>query len=191
MTNEAIKLAFDARSRNSWSAKPIEEALLRQLYDAVKLGPTSMNCCPARFRFITSLEAKERLAAHAMGANQPKILAAPCTVIIATDETFYEALPRLFPIREGMKEWFASDADMAATTAFRNSTLQGGYLITAARLLGLDCGAMSGFDPAGVDSEFFSGTTFKSNFLCSIGYADDEVMPRLPRFDFDDVAEIL
>ena len=182
---------FDARSRNSWSDHPVPEALIRKLYERLKFGPTSMNSSPARFRFLVSHEAKERLAPHLMEANRAKTLAAPWVAIIAYDSAFYEQMPKLFPVREGMREMFASNDALAQATAFRNGTLQGAYLIVAARQLGLDCGPMSGFDNASVDAEFFAGTSIKSNFLCTLGYANDEPFPRLPRLDFDEAAEIL
>jgi nitroreductase len=126
-----------------------------------------------------------------MGPNQEKIRSAPCVVIIASDEAFYEQMPRLFPIREGVRDMFAGNEALSRSTAFRNSTLQGAYLIVAARLLGLDCGPMSGFDPAAVDEEFFKNTTLKSNFICAIGYANDQPFPRLPRLSFDEAAKLL
>ena len=188
---KAIARAFEGRSRNKWSDKPVSIELLKQLYDTVKLGPTSLNSCPARFRFLVSQSARERLAPHAMEGNRNKILTAPCVVIVAYDTAFYEQLPRLLPIREGIKDLFANNAELAQITAFRNGTLQGAYLIIAARLLGLDCGPMSGFNHGGVDSEFFEGTTLKSNFLCAIGYANDEPFPRLPRLTFEEAVEVL
>ena len=189
--DQAINHIFGARSRNSWSDKPVPAELIHELYDTVKFGPTSMNSSPGRYYFLTSQEAKNRLAAHAIEGNRAKIKTAPCVVIIAMDEAFFEELPRLFPIREGMREMFAGNESLAKSTAFRNSSLQGAYLIVAARLLGLDCGPMSGFDPAGVNEEFFPGTTIKSNFICAIGYANDKPFPRLPRLPFDDAAMIL
>jgi len=188
---KAIARAFEGRSRNKWSDKPVAIELLQQLYDTVKLGPTSLNSSPARFRFLLSQSARERLAPHALEGNRNKILTAPCVVIVAYDTAFYEQMPKLLPIREGIKELFAGNAELAQTTAFRNGTLQGAYLIIAARLLGLDCGPMSGFSHAGVDSEFFEGTTLKSNFLCALGYANDEPFPRLPRLTFEEATEVL
>lgn len=187
----AIATIFEGRSRNTWSDRPISEELVRKLYDIVKFGPTSMNSSPARFKFLVSQAAKDRLAGHAMEGNRAKIQGAPCVAIIAMDEAFYEEMPKLFPIREGIRDMFAGNAELAKSTAFRNSTLQGAYLIVAARLLGLDCGPMSGFNPAGVDAEFFAGTALKSNFICSLGYANDEPFPRLPRLSFDEAAELI
>jgi len=186
---ERIFLA--ARSRNRWSEKPVDGKLLERLYDLLKLGPTSMNCSPARFTFLISDAAKKRLAPHLAEANRVKCGTAPCVAIIAYDSAFYERMPKLFPIREGMRDMFAANEALASSTAFRNGTLQGAYLIVAARALGLDCGPMSGFNNAGVDQEFFAGTTIKSNFLCALGYASDEPFPRLPRLSFEEAASIL
>jgi 3-hydroxypropanoate dehydrogenase len=180
-----------ARSRNRWSDRSIAPETLARLYDLVKLGPTSMNCSPARFRFLLSDKAKQRLAPHLAEGNRIKTLTAPCVAIIAYDSAFYDMLPKLFPIREGMRDMFANNEALASSTAFRNGTLQGAYLIIAARALGLDCGPMSGFNNAGVDHEFFAGTLLKSNFLCALGYANDELLPRLPRLTFEEAATVL
>jgi len=180
-----------ARSRNRWSERPIAPETLRELYELTKLGPTSMNCCPARFYFLVSDGAKQRLAPHLAENNRSKSLAAPCVALIAYDSSFYENMSKLFPIRAGMGAMFANNAALASSTAFRNGTLQGAYLIVVARALGLDCGPMSGFDNAGVDREFFTGTTVKSNFLCALGYANDEPFPRLPRLTFAEAAAVL
>lgn len=190
-SSATIETIFSGRSRNSWSDRPVPVALIHKLYDLVKLGPTSMNSCPARFRFVTSTAAKKRLAAHATERNQPKIEGSPCVAIIAYDEAFFEEMPRLFPIRPDAGDMYAANAGLAHDTAFRNGSLQGAYLIVAARLLGLDCGPMSGIDLAGVDEEFFGGTTIKTNFICSLGYANDEPFPRLPRLSFDKAAAII
>ena len=189
--SSAIEQVFEARSRNKWSDNPLPPGFVQRLYDIVKLGPTSLNSSPARFRFLVSYPAKERLAAHALEGNRNKIVTAPCVAIIAYDASFYDQMPKLFPMREGMKEMFAANVELAHTTAFRNGTLQGAYLMVAARLLGLDCAPMSGFNHAGVDTEFFAGTTLKSNFLCALGYANDEPFPRLPRLTFEEAAEVL
>jgi 3-hydroxypropanoate dehydrogenase len=192
MTNQLDAQALDqvfrlARSRNGWTERAVSEAQIRELYDLVKLGPTSANSCPARFVWVRSSEGKERLAVLASHANKPKILAAPVTVIIGYDLDFAERLPELFPARgQKMQEVFR-DAALAQVTALRNSSLQGGYLILAARALGLDTGPMSGFDNDRVDSEFFSGTRVKSNFICSLGFGSDEnLFPRNPRLSFED-----
>lgn len=190
-TAALAQLFTDARTRNGWKPEPIPEAVLRELYDLVKFGPTAANATPARFVFVTSPEAKEKLAAQSSGANAPKILQAPATVIIGYDLDFPETLPRLFPHAPGAKDWF-QDPVAKEWAALRNSSLQGGYFILAARALGLDVGPMSGFDNAGVDKAFFAGTNIKSNFIASIGYGtEDGLFPRNPRLDFDEAAKIL
>jgi len=188
---EALDRIFESRARYKWSDRPVPLELIHKLYDYVKLGPTSVNGSPARFCFVVSQEARNRLAAHAMESNKTKIATAPCVAIIAYDEAFYEQLPKLLPIKEGARDLFAANAELSHDTAFRNGSLQGAYLIAAARLLGLDCGPMSGFHNAGVDEEFFGGSTWKSNFLCALGYANDELFPRLPRLGFEEAAQIL
>jgi 3-hydroxypropanoate dehydrogenase len=175
MSNNLDGLTLDqlfrtARTRNGWTDRPVTEEQLRELYDLMIFGPTSANCCPARFVWIRSAEAKGRLAAFAAPANAPKILAAPVTVIVGYDLDFAEQMPKLFPARGNATQAFYSDPVVAQSTAFRNSSLQGAYLIIAARALGLDCGPMSGFSNEAVDSEFFANTRIKSNFICSIGY---------------------
>jgi 3-hydroxypropanoate dehydrogenase len=185
------QLFTDARTRNGWKTDPLPESLLRELYDLVKFGPTAANSTPARFIFVTSPEAKAKLAALSSGANGPKILQAPVTVIIGYDLDFPETLDKLFPHAPGAKNWFG-DPVAKEQGAFRNSSLQGGYFILGARALGLDVGAMSGFDNAGVDAEFFAGTNIKSNFIASIGYGTDEgLFPRSPRLDFEEAAQIV
>jgi 3-hydroxypropanoate dehydrogenase len=176
-----------ARTRNAWTDRPVTEQQLRELYDLVKLGPTSGNSCPARFVWVRSSEAKSKLAALAAPANSPKILAAPVTVIVGYDLDFAEQLPKLFPARgKDMQAYFAGPL-VAQATAFRNGSLQGAYLIIAARALGLDCGPMSGFSNEGVDAEFFAGTRIKSNFICAIGYGSDEnLFSRNPRLTFEE-----
>ncbi len=166
--------------------------LVRAVYNLMKMGPTSANCSPARFLFLRSAEAKERLRPHLIESNVEKTMSAPVTAIIGYDLEFYEKIPKLFPHNPEAKSWFDSNEKLAATTAFRNGTLQGGYFIIAARALGLDCGPMSGFDNAGVDREFFPGGRVKSNFLCNLGYGDsDKLFPRSPRLDFEEACEIL
>jgi 3-hydroxypropanoate dehydrogenase len=188
LDDQAIDRLFRAaRTRNGWTERPVTELQLRELYDLMKLGPTSANCCPARFVWVRSAEGKSRLAALAAPGNAPKILAAPITVIVGYDLDFAEQMPKLFPARGKDMQAFFSDPVIAQTTAFRNGSLQGAYLIMAARALGLDCGPMSGFNNEGVDSEFFANTRIKSNFICSIGYGSDEnLFPRNPRLAFDE-----
>lgn len=163
------------------------EALIRELYDTLRMGPTSVNSCPARFVFVRSPEGRQKLADCAFDNNKPKILQAPVTVIVGHDLDFADRLPQLSPARgELMKPRF-KQPEMAQITAMRNGTLQGGYLIIAARALGLDCGPMSGFDNAAVDAAFFAGTAIKSNFICSLGYGTDEgLFPRNPRLSFEE-----
>jgi 3-hydroxypropanoate dehydrogenase len=185
------QLFTEARTRNGWKTDPIPEAVLRELYDLVKFGPTAANTTPARFIFVQSPEAKAKLAALSSGSNGPKILQAPVTVIVGYDLDFPETLDKLFPNAPGAKNWFG-DPVAKETGALRNSSLQGGYFILAARALGLDVGPMSGFDNAGVDAEFFAGTNIKSNFIASIGYGtEDGLFPRNPRLDFEEAAKIV
>ncbi len=185
------QLFLDARTHNKWQPKDVPDALLHQLVDVLKMGPTSANCSPGRFVFLKSREAKERLNPHLSEGNREKTMQAPVCTIVAYDLEFYEHLPRLFPHTDA-RSWFAGQPDKIKETAFRNGTLQGAYLILAARALGLDCGPMSGFDNTAVDNAFFSGTSIKSNFLCNIGYGDwAGVMPRSPRFTFAEMAKII
>ena len=166
------------------------DELLHRLVDVLKLGPTSANCSPARFLFVKSKEGKERSKPHLSEGNRDKTMKAPVCTIIGYDLEFYEKLPKLFPHTDA-RSWFAGDPEKIRETAFRNGTLQGAYLILAARLYGLDCGPMSGFDNAGVDEAFFAGTPIKSNFLCNIGYGDPAgLRPRSPRLSFDEMAKI-
>jgi 3-hydroxypropanoate dehydrogenase len=188
LDNVALDRLFrTARTRNAWTERPVTEQQLRELYDLMKLGPTSANCCPARFVWVRSAEAKSKLAALAAPANAPKILAAPVTAIVGYDLDFAQQLPRLFPARGKEMQGHLSDPLVAQITAFRNGSLQGGYLIIAARALGLDCGPMSGFNNEAVDREFFANTRIKSNFICSIGYGSDkDLFPRNPRLTFEE-----
>jgi 3-hydroxypropanoate dehydrogenase len=179
-----------ARTRNAWTDRPVSDEQIRELYDLTKLGPTSANSCPARFVWVRTSEGKARLAALVSPANGPKVLAAPVTVIIGYDLDFADRLPQLFPARGHKMQELFRDGVVAQTTAFRNSSLQGGYLILAARALGLDTGPMSGFDNERVDLQFFAGTRIKSNFICSLGYGSDEnLFPRNPRLSFDEAGK--
>jgi 3-hydroxypropanoate dehydrogenase len=190
-TSALAQLFTEARTRNGWKPDPIPEAVLRELYDLVKFGPTAANSTPARFLFVTSQEAKAKLATLSSGSNGAKILQAPVTVIVGYDLDFPQTLPKLFPHAPSAKDWFP-DPVAKEWGALRNSSLQGGYLILAARALGLDVGPMSGFDNAGVDAAFFAGTNIKSNFIASMGYGTDEgLFPRNPRLDFEEAAKIL
>jgi len=180
-----------ARTRNGWAPEPIPEADLRAIYDLAKMGPTSANMSPARFVWVVSRAAKQTLAGLASAANATKILAAPCTVIVGYDLDFPELIPKLFPHNPGAKDWF-NDPVARETAAFRNGTLQGAYLMLAARALGLDCGPMSGFSNAAVDEAFFAGTRVKSNFICSIGRGTDEnLFGRSPRLTFEEANRIV
>ena len=165
---------------------------MRALYEVVRFGPTSANCSPARFVFVKSPEAKARLLPHLSSANRMQTSAAPVCVIVAYDTLFYENLPRLFPETPDARNWFTSSPAFAETTAFRNGSLQGAYLIVAARMLGLDCGPMSAFNNVAVDQEFFPDGRLKSNFLCNLGYGDSSALkPRNPRLSFEETCEIL
>jgi 3-hydroxypropanoate dehydrogenase len=186
------RLFLEARTHNVWLAREIPDSLLRELVDIMKMGPTTANTSPTRITFVKSKEAKERLKPFLSEGNRDKTMKAPVCAIIAFDLTFYEHLPRLFAHNQAARSWFVGKADHIYTTAIRNGSLQGGYFILAARALGLDCGPMSGFDNAGVDKEFFAGTDLKSNFLCNLGYGDrSALMPRNPRFAFDEMAKII
>jgi 3-hydroxypropanoate dehydrogenase len=192
ISDDALDTIFrKARTHNRWQDKPVTPALLMAIYDLMRWGPTTANTSPARFVFVVSQSAKERLKPHLSPGNREKTLAAPATAIIAYDLDFAERLPFLFPHEPNAKSWF-NDRPFADTAAFRNSSIQGGYFIIAARALGLDCGPMSGFDNAGVDREFFPDGRVKSNFLCNIGYGDPSgLFPRNPRLAFDEACQIL
>lgn len=188
---ELDQLFRTARTRNAWRPDPVSEDLLRELYDLAKWGPTSANLSPGRFVFLTTEAAKQKLAPFLSNNNRPKSLAAPVVAIIAYDLAFAEHAPRLFPHNPGVGAWY-SDPAMIQETAFRNGSLQGAYLMLAARALGLDCGPMSGFDAKGVDEAFFAGTTWRTNFICNLGYGTDEnLFDRLPRLAFDEACRIL
>jgi 3-hydroxypropanoate dehydrogenase len=189
--NVSTEQLFDAaRTHNGFTADPVPEATLRGLYELVKWGPTSANCSPARFVFVTTKEAKEKLLAGMSAGNQEKTRAAPVTVIIGMDMAFYEKLPQLFPHADA-KSWFVGNQPMIDATAFRNSSIQGGYFILAARALGLDCGPMSGFDAAKVDAAFWAGTTVKTNFIVNLGHGDaSKLFARSPRLTFDEACRM-
>lgn len=194
-TDALNQLFTEARTHNQFTDESVPEALIRQTYDLMKMGPTSSNCSPARIIFVTSEEGKARLSPHLFPGNREKSMSAPWVAIIAHDLDFVSKLGELFPHNPDVANWFA-DPMVKAETAFRNGTLQGAYLMMAARALGLSCGPMSGFDRAGVDKEFFSDSDDKenwtANFICNIGYGSDEgLFPRLPRLDFEDACEIV
>ena len=185
------RLFRTARTRNAWVEETLPEATWRELYDLAKWGPTSANTSPARFVFVTSAAGKARLG-PLMSAGNQKALGAPGIAIVAYDLEFTRHVPTLFPHNPGAEHWFGDvESPGREAAAFRNSTLQGAYLMLAARALGLDCGAMSGFDNAGVDREFFTGTRVKSNFLVALGHGADEPFPRSPRLPFEDAAQIV
>jgi 3-hydroxypropanoate dehydrogenase len=183
-----LELLFkEARSHNAWSPEPVSDETLRELYDIMKFGPTSANSSPARFVFVRTKEGKEKLAPALSSGNLNKTMSAPVTAIVAYDPKFYEKLPTLFPHNPDATSWFTSNDSLAATTAFRNGTLQGAYLLMAARSLGLDIGAMSGFDNAKVDAAFFALNGWRSNFLVNIGHGDPAgLFARSPRLPFDE-----
>ena len=186
------QLFLEARSHNAWHEHEIPDKVLKELVDITKMGPTSANCCPARFVFCKSEKAKQRLAGHAAENNVKKVLTSSACAIIAHDLEFYEHLQRLFPHNQDAVNWFKGKEKHIETTAFRNGSLQGAYFMLAARALGYDVGPMSGFDNAAVDEDFFPSGKVKSNFICSIGIGDPSaIFPRSPRFDFRDMAEIL
>ena len=207
LNDDALNELFrEARTHSAWLDRLIEDDLLHQLYDLMKWGPTSANCCPVRILFLRTKPAKERLRPALSPGNVDKTMKAPVTAILAYDSKFYEQLPRLFPAMPTMKDMFVASAELADTTALRNGSLQGAYFMLAARSLGLDCGPMSGFDNAKVDQEFFpfpapwakpeggfiAAGAVKSNFLCNLGYGDAEKLhPRGPRLEFDEACQLL
>jgi 3-hydroxypropanoate dehydrogenase len=193
LTDSALAQLFtEARTHMTWQPRAVDADTLRRLYDVVKWAPTSMNTNPARFVFITSAAAKERLRPALAGGNIEKTMSAPLTVIVASDPKFYERLPELFPAVPNAIEMFRSKPEWAAETEFRNASMQGAYLILAARALGLDCGPMSGFDNAKVDAEFFAQSGYHSNFLINIGYAGEKsTYPRGPRLSFEEAVHVL
>ncbi|WP_116137178.1 malonic semialdehyde reductase [Trinickia diaoshuihuensis] len=192
LSDDALDQLFrEARTHSVWLPKPVDDLLLKQIFALAVMGPTSANSSPARFVFVKTAEAKEKLKPALSAGNLEKTMAAPVTVIVAMDMAFYEHLPKLFPHTDA-RSWFAGNDEVIRSTAFRNSSLQGAYLIMAARSLGLDAGPMSGFDAAKVDEAFFAGTTLRSNFLINLGYGDRTRLPaRNPRLSFDEAARIV
>jgi 3-hydroxypropanoate dehydrogenase len=193
LSSEAVdQLFLTARSHTKWLPRDVPDSLLRELVDVMKMAPTSANCSPARLIFVKSAAAKGVLKPYLSHTNLIQTMAAPVTCIVGYDRKFYDHLPKLYPYASNAKSWFTTSEEHAEQTAFRNGTLQGAYLLLAARALGLDAGALSGFDNAGIDGTFFAGTTYKSNFLINIGYGDPAgILPRSPRFAFDDMAQIV
>ena len=191
LDHAAFDVLFNhARTQNKWTSEPVSDADLQALYDLVKLAPTSANSSPARFVFVRTPEGKEKLKPALSAGNLDKTMAAPVTVIVAYDPKFFDQLPKLFPHADA-RSWFSGNEALAQETAFRNSTLQGGYMILAARALGIDCGAMSGFDKSKVDAAFFAESGFKSNFLINLGHGDASgLFPRSPRLSFDEACTL-
>ncbi len=184
------QLFLQARTQNAWQPLEVPDELLHRLYALFRMGPTAVNSCPARVVFVKSKAAKELLLPTLMEGNRAKTMAAPVTAIIGYDLKFHETLGKLFPHQPDAVNWFQDEA-ARELSAFRNGTLQGAYLMLAARSLGLDCGPMSGFDNAALDQAFFAGTAIRSNFICSLGYGDPAgVFPRGPRLEFDEVCRI-
>ena len=192
INDEALDVIFrTARTQNKWLDKPVSTAHLMAIYDLMRWGPTSANVSPARFLYLVSPAAKDRLKPHLLPQNVAKVMTSAATVIIGYDLDFPGLIPKLFPHNPGAKDWFR-DPVLREATAFRNGSLQGAYFIIAARALGLDCGPMSGFNNSAVDQEFFAGTNVKSNFLCALGHGDPSgVMARSPRLSFDEACKIL
>ena len=192
VSDDALDQLFRAaRTQNKWQEKPVSPTLLHALYDLMRMAPTSANCSPARLVFITSNAGRERIKPFIAPGNLPKVLTAPVTVIIGHDLEFYEKLPALFPHADA-RSWFVGNDKLIQTTAFRNGTLQGAYMLMAARAVGLVCGPMSGFDNDGVDKEFFANSSVKSNFICALGYGDPSgVFPRSPRLSFDEACQVV
>lgn len=192
LSDRGLDLIFrEARTHRAWRDQPVSDVLLQAVYDLAKLGPTSGNCCPLRVVFLRSAAAKARLKPALDEGNVKKTMTAPVTAVVAHDLMFYEELPRLAPHTDA-RSWFVGKEKLIAETAFRNGSLQGAYLIIAARALGLDCGPMSGFDRAAVDREFFPDGRFRSNFLCNLGYGDPaRLHPRAPRLAFDEACRVL
>jgi len=191
LNDAALDTLFrQARSYNRWSPEPVPEKTLRALYELLKLGPTSANCCPARFVFVSTADARAKLLACVAPGNVVKVEQAPVTAIVGMDEKFYEKIPFLFPHKPELAEMFKGPA--GTPHMMRNATLQGAYMMLAARSLGLDCGPMSGFDNAKVDAAFFAGTSIKSNFICALGTGTTEMLfPRGPRLAFEEACKII
>ena len=185
------QLFTDARTQNGYLDQPVSDAQLRALYDLLKFGPTAANSCPARFKFVRTAEAKAQLLGCVSAGNVAKVSQAPVTVIVGMDMAFYEQLPKLFAHADA-RAWFVGNDAAIQETAMRNSSLQGGYMIIAARALGLDCGPMSGFDGPKLDAAFWAGSAIKTNFICTLGHGDvSKVLPRSPRLAFDEACSLV
>jgi 3-hydroxypropanoate dehydrogenase len=191
MITSTEQLFTEARTQNGYKSEAVSDATLRRLYELMKWGPTAANSSPARLIFVRSAAAKDKLLACVSPGNVNKVREAPVTVIVGMDIDFHDHLPKLFPHVDA-RAWFADDVAKRAESAMRNSSLQGGYLILAARALGLDCGPMSGFDPAKMDAAFWAGTSVKTNFICALGRGDpSKVFQRNPRLDFDEACQLV
>ena len=193
LSNKSLQMLFtEARTHNAWTSQEVSDATLHDIYELLKWGPTSANCCPVRILFMKKGLEREKLLTCLSPMNVEKVRLAPVTAVIAWDEKFYDFIPKLLPAAPQYRDVFAGNQVLAETTAFRNSSLQGGYFILAARALGLDCGPMSGFDNQKMDEAFFAGTSWKSNFICNIGYGNPEkLLPRSPRLDFAEACRIV
>lgn len=190
--NALDTLFMQARTHAAWTDRKVDPAVLRDIHNLAKMGPTSANCQPLRVVYVASAAAKEKLKPLLDAGNVDKTMSAPVTAILGMDMEFYERMDKLVPHKKNAREMFAGKPAAIESTAFRNSSLQGGYFMLAARALGLDCGPMSGFNSAGVDAAFFVGTNIKSNFLCNLGYGDaSKLHPRAPRLEFDEACKIL
>lgn len=193
LNEESLDLLFRrARSHNGWLERAVDDELLEQVYDLMKMGPTSVNCSPARLLFLRSPAARQRLRPAISAGNIDKVMTAPAVAIIAYDLDFHDKLPQLFPHNPGIGSLFAASPELAESTAFRNGSLQGAYFMLAARALGLDCGPISGFDAAAINREFFAGGKLKVNFLCNVGFGDySKIFPRSPRLRFEQACSLL
>lgn len=190
MITSTERLFTDARTQNGYKPEAVSDETLRQLYELVKWGPTAANSTPARLIFVRSAAGKDKLLGCVSPGNVNKVREAPVTVIVGIDLDFHEQLPKLFPHTDA-RSWFVNDAAKRTESAMRNSSLQGGYLIMAARALGLDCGPMSGFDAAKVDAAFWAGSAVKTNFLCALGHGDaSKVFHRNPRLSFEEACRL-
>jgi 3-hydroxypropanoate dehydrogenase len=191
MITTTEKLFTDARTQNGYLPQPVSDDTLRRLYELMKWGPTSANCSPSRLVFVRTAAAREKLLACVSPGNVNKVREAPVTAVLGMDLDFHEQLPKLFPHAPDARSWFAGDAAKRAETALRNSSLQGGYLILAARALGLDCGPMSGFDTAKMDAAFWAGRNVRTNFICTLGHGDPaKLFARSPRLAFDEACAL-
>lgn len=192
LSDAALDQLFrDARSHRTWLDRPVSDELLGAVHDLARLGPTSANCCPLRIVFVKSQDAKQRLKPHLSRGNQEKTMAAPVTAIFAHDTLFFEHMPRLAPHDPNVRSWFEGDEKTGSVNALRNGSLQAAYFMLSARSLGLDCGAMSGFNNESLDADYFPDGRFKSNFLCNLGYGDpSRLHQRAPRFEFHQVCRI-